>query len=119
MEKIGAELGGRMRVAKEGLNLYPQRYPPAVTNFRKALRHFRKGEFQETEFKLTRDLPKNQNFPSLKVMPVQELVNYGLDGEKAPPIDYTGVHLEPRDYHNKLAEETQLLLMFEIITKLP
>lgn len=110
MEKIGAELGGRMRVAKEGLNCTLSGTHRAVTNFCKALRHFHKGEFQETEFKLTRDLPKNQNFPSLKVMPVQELVNYGLDGEKAPPIDYTGVHLEPRDYHKKLAEDNTVVI---------
>lgn len=110
MEKIGAELGGRMRVAKEGLNCTLSGTHRTVTNFCKALRHFHKGEFQETEFKLTRDLPKNQNFPSLKVMPVQELVNYGLDGEKAPPIDYTGVHLEPRDYHKKLAEDNTVVI---------
>ena len=110
MEKIGAELGGRMRVAKEGLNCTLSGTHECVTNFCKALRHFHKGEFQQTEFKLTRDLPKNQRFPNLKVMPVQELVNYGLDGEKAPPLGYTGVHLEPQDYHMKLAEENTVVI---------
>lgn len=110
MEKIGAELGGRMRVAKEGLNCTLSGTHESVTNFCKALRHFHKGEFQQTEFKLTRDLPRNQRFPNLKVMPVNELVNYGLDGEKAPPLGYTGVHLEPQDYHKKLAEENTVVI---------
>jgi predicted sulfurtransferase len=107
---LGKELGGRMRVAREGLNCTLTGTHKAITNFCKTLRHFHKGEFLQTEFKLTRDLPLNQRFPNLKVIPVQELVHYGLECEKAPSIDFTGIHLEPEDYHKKLAEDNTVVI---------
>jgi hypothetical protein len=64
-------------------------------------------------------LPHAQVFPALKVVPVTELVHYGLDGEKAPPMEYTGVHLQPRDYHEKLEEDNTVALMCGITMKLP
>jgi hypothetical protein len=44
-------------------------------------------------------------------MPVTELVNYGLDGAKAPPIlQYKGTHLEPLQYHEKIAESNTVII---------
>jgi len=103
-------LTGRMRVAREGLNCTLTCSHEGILAFCKALREFNVGEFSDTEFKLTTDLPQPQAFPSLKVMPVTELVHYGLDGEKAPPIEYTGVHLQPADYHEKLAQEDTVVI---------
>jgi predicted sulfurtransferase len=110
MEHMGKNLGGRMRVAREGLNCTLTGTHKAISTFCQTLRKFHKGEFEPTEFKLTRDLSTNQHFSGLKVMPVQELVNYGLEGGKAPPIGYTGVHLDPKDYHQKLAESDTVVI---------
>jgi rhodanese-related sulfurtransferase len=112
MQHLGdsLKLTGRMRVAKEGLNCTLTSSHEGILAFCKALREFNVGEFKDTEFKLTADLPQQQAFPSLKVMPVAELVHYGLDGEKAPPIQYTGVHLQPEDYHEKLAQEDTVVI---------
>jgi predicted sulfurtransferase len=111
MQHLGdsLHLTGRMRVAKEGLNCTLTTCThDSILQYCKALR--RKPEFKETEFKLTRDLPHAQAFPSLKVMPVTELVHYGLVGEKAPPMEYTGVHLQPRDYHDKMEEDNTVVI---------
>jgi predicted sulfurtransferase len=110
MQHLGdsLHLTGRMRVAKEGLNCTLTSTHDSVLQYCKALRE--KPEFKDTEFKLTRDLPHAQAFPSLKVMPVTELVHYGLNGEKAPPMEYTGVHLQPRDYHEKLEEDNTVVI---------
>jgi predicted sulfurtransferase len=112
MQHLGdsLKLTGRMRVAKEGLNCTLTSSHEGILAFCKALREFNVGEFKDTEFKLTADLPQPQAFPSLKVMPVAELVHYGLDGEKAPPIQYTGIHLQPEDYHEKLAQEDTVVI---------
>ena len=113
MQHIGTSLHltGRMRVAREGLNCtLTATSHENIVAFCRTLRQQHPVEFQDTEFKLTRDLPHAQAFSSLKVMPVTELVHYGLSGEKAPPMDYTGVHLEPRDYHDKLAEENTVVI---------
>lgn len=112
MQHLGdsLKLTGRMRVAKEGLNCTLTSSHESILKYCKALREFHEGEFKDTEFKLTTDLPQPQAFPSLKVMPVSELVHYGLDGEKAPPIEYTGVHLQPADYHEKLADRNTVVI---------
>ncbi len=41
---------------------------------------------------------------------VEELVNYGLAGAKAPSINMTGEHLEPKDYHEKMAEGNTVII---------
>jgi len=41
---------------------------------------------------------------------VDELVNYGLAGHNAPSIQMTGVHLEPNDYHAKMAEKDTVII---------
>lgn len=111
MGSLGRKLGltGRMRVAREGLNCTLTCSREKIVEFCLTLRQ--QPEFQTTEFKLTNDLPEPQRFPHLKVIEVIELVHYGLEGEKAPPIlDYKGVHLEPRDYHKKIAESNTVMI---------
>jgi len=71
----------------------------------------RPTDFCNTEFKLTTDLPLAQKFGELKVLKVVEIVRYGLEGQKAPPIQqYSGVHLEPKHYHKKLAESNTVII---------
>lgn len=113
MHHIGTSLHltGRMRVAREGLNCtLTATSHDNIVRFCRTLRQQHPVEFQDTEFKLTKDLPRAQAFHSLKVMPVTELVHYGLVGHKAPPMQYTGLHLEPNDYHDKLAQENTVVI---------
>ena len=128
---------GRMRVAKEGLNCTLTTTTTTTTaattttatattggerrrrddnddnmiNFCQALRAWKPECFLQTEFKLTHHLPAAQAFRDLKVIPVVELVHYGLEGAKAPPLQqYHGTHLEPAAYHKKLAERNTVVI---------
>jgi predicted sulfurtransferase len=113
LKKIGAslELTGRMRCAREGLNCTLTGKNESILEYTKALRQLRPNDFRNTEFKLTTDLPLAQKFGELKILPVLEIVRYGLEGQKAPQIQqYSGVHLEPKDYHKKLAESNTVVI---------
>lgn len=113
LQKVGIdlELTGRMRVAREGLNCTLTASHSAILEYCNTLRRLRPTDFENTEFKLTRDLPVAQKFPNLKVFKVVELVHYGLEGAKAPPITkYHGTHLEPKEYHKKLAEPNTVII---------
>lgn len=113
LQELGDRLNltGRMRVAKEGLNCTLTGSHDAIVEYCTTLRKLRPKEFDKTEFKLTDDLPMDQRFPNLKVFKVIELVHYGLEGSKAPPIaKYHGTHLEPKDYHKKLAEKDTVVI---------
>ena len=112
MDALGRslDLTGRMRVAREGLNCtLTSTSRDTMIKFCQTMR--KQPEFQNTEFKITNDLPIAQRFPQFKVIEVIELVHYGLEGEKAPPIqDYHGVHLEPEEYHKKIAEKDTVMI---------
>jgi hypothetical protein len=113
LQKVGndLELTGRMRVAREGLNCTLTASYSSILEYCNTLRRLRPEEFQDTEFKVTRNLPVAQKFPNLKVLKVVELVHYGLEGDKAPPINkYHGTHLEPKEYHKKLAEPNTVII---------
>ena len=112
MKQLGDDLhlGGRMRVAKEGLNCTLTGNHDNIMAYCQALRVFGRGEFKQTEFKLTTDLPLSQAFPSVKIMPVTELVNYGLSGTRAPPHQYSGTHLDPQAYHAKMQESNTVMI---------
>jgi len=113
LQEVGDRLNltGRMRVAKEGLNCTLTGLHENIVEYCTTLRRLRPKDFENTEFKLTYDLPLAQKFPNLKVFKVVELVHYGLEGTKAPPIaKYQGTHLEPKDYHHKLAEKDTVVI---------
>jgi UPF0176 acylphosphatase like domain len=109
-------LTGRMRVAREGLNCTLTGSRQAILSFCRALRHWKPECFNATEFKLTHDLPRAQRFREFKVIPVTELVHYGLNNVNDPvgPIrdlaQYSGTHLEPRDYHKLLATDHTVVI---------
>ena len=110
---LGEQAGitGRMRVAKEGFNCTLTGSRDAILTFCHSLRAWKADLFRPTEFKLTNHLPTAQAFKDLKIIPVQELVHYGLEGSKAPPItDYHGQHLEPADYHKKMTEDDTVMI---------
>jgi predicted sulfurtransferase len=113
VEQLGHDnnVMGRMRVAKEGLNCTLTGQREGIFGFCQALRDWKPAAFGTTEFKVTHHLPDSQKFGNLKIMPVTELVNYGLDGAKAPPIQqYHGTHLEPTLYHEKIAENNTVII---------
>jgi predicted sulfurtransferase len=111
-----AEMGGltgRCRIAKEGLNCTLSGDKDAVRTFCHQLRHWQPITFHTTEFKLTHDVPIAQRFRELKILPVTELVHYGLEGRKAPPLhsmNTNDTHLEPAAYHAKLAEPDTVVI---------
>lgn len=105
-----AGVTGRMRVAREGLNCTLTGTADSIRDFCDRLRKY-DPVFCQTEFKLTHDLPDKQRFRELKLIPVLELVHYGLEGDKAPPIHrYHGTHLEPKEYHAKLADKETVVI---------
>jgi UPF0176 acylphosphatase like domain len=105
-----AGVTGRMRVAREGLNCTLTGTAGSIRDFCDRLREY-DPVFRQTEFKLTHDLPDKQRFRELKLIPVLELVHYGLEGDKAPPIHkYHGTHLEPKEYHAKLADKETVVI---------
>lgn len=105
------DITGRMRVAHEGLNCTLTGSYDGIRAWCKALREYENGKyFGLTEFKLTDNLPNGQAFPRLHAFKVEEIVNYGLAGVKAPSIHMSGVHLEPKDYHKKMTEEETVII---------
>ena len=67
--------------------------------------------FHDTDFKITDGLPQSQKFKSLSVRKVEELVAYGLEGEKAPSITkFGGTHLTAVDYHKALRDPQTVVI---------
>ena len=62
-------------------------------SFSESLRSFDKIAFGQTDFKFIDGLTPDRHFKDLKVLPVNELVFYGV-GEHHAPLKSGGVHLE-------------------------
>jgi predicted sulfurtransferase len=102
---------GRARTACEGLNCTLTGSYENIRLWCKSLRSFGNGKyFANTEFKLTDNLPEGQAFKTIHAFKVDEIVNYGLAGERAPKVDMSGVHLEPKDYHQKMMEDNTVII---------
>ena len=70
-----------------------------------------KDLFQATDFKITDGLPQSQKFKALSVRKTNELVAYGLEGEKAPSIEkFGGEHLTAVDYHEALRDKDTVVI---------
>ncbi len=105
------EITGRARVANEGLNCTLTGSYDGIRLWCKSLRSFANGKyFSDTEFKLTDNLPMGQSFKKPHAFRVDEIVNYGLAGERAPKVTMTGEHLEPKDYHEKMTEDNTVII---------
>ncbi|KAJ1420703.1 hypothetical protein B484DRAFT_351190, partial [Ochromonadaceae sp. CCMP2298] len=92
-------IGGRVRVAQEGINATISSSHANVRLFTTQLGEF-DAHFKETDFKYVDLLPKDRAFKDLKVMPVQEIVFYGIAPEDA--LGPGGVHLDANAYHARL-----------------
>ncbi|ETV69507.1 hypothetical protein H257_14872 [Aphanomyces astaci] len=105
---------GRLRVSREGFNGTLTGPYDGIRAFTDAMRLRDNGYFahmnNQDDFKITDNLPEGQAFPKLKVFAVTELVNYGLGVDNAPSVNNGGVHLEPKQYHQKLLEDNTVVI---------
>ncbi len=112
-------LGGRIRVAQEGVNATLSAVDMPYENgstAKKILRHvaqdlknFDGDVFAETDFKFIDDLSADRHFKELKIIPVQELVYYGIRDEDAS-CNEGGVHLDAIEYHKMLQKENTVVI---------
>jgi predicted sulfurtransferase len=107
------QLGGRIRFAQEGLNCTISGTFDSVRSFASKLSSPPPSgfgaEFKETDFKYIDDLPHDRSFKDLRLLPVKELVFYGLN-EDVAPLAKGGVHLPPKEYHAKMKETNTVIV---------
>ena len=120
-------LGGRIRVAREGLNVTLSAADCGGTSTTAALtlRHFCRDlqrfdpqHFAQTDFKFIHHVQADRHFKDLKIFPVQELVFYGFGGndddDSSAPLSKTGVHLQPTDFHNMLRQDASTTVVIDV-----
>jgi len=104
------DITGRGRVAPEGLNCTLTGSPQNVRSFCEKLREWN-DIFHETDFKLTDGVSHSRMFKNLSIRKTNELVAYGLSGEKAPSLKkFGGTHLEASDYHKAMADSNTVIV---------
>jgi len=111
------ELGGRLRVAAEGLNCTISGTHATVRAFSQQLSEWiptsalpsSTAPFATVDFKFIDDLPPDRAFKDCKILPVNELVFYGVSATDAP-LSKGGVHLEPKEYHEKMKEPNTVII---------
>lgn len=104
------KITGRGRVAPEGVNCTLSGQPEAIRKFCYGLREWN-PVFNETDFKLTDFISKKKLFKSLSIRKTEELVAYGLAGDKAPSLEkFSGTHLEADEYHNAMKQKDTVII---------
>ena len=107
------QIGGRIRYAQEGLNCTVSGTSENIRTFASKLSGSKPSgfgpEFKDTDFKFIDDLPHDRCFKDLKLIPVKELVFYGVR-ENAAPLAMGGVHLRPQEYHEKMQEKETVIV---------
>jgi predicted sulfurtransferase len=129
-------LGGRIRVAPEGVNatisaVDTQQYTAQETlrHFARDLQRFDSRVFTNTDFKFLDHLPADRHFKEFKIFPVQELVFYDIGEDEAPLQQHQrqqqqqkskaaskttaeggGVHLEAKEYHEMLKKDNTVVI---------
>jgi predicted sulfurtransferase len=69
------------------------------------LRDWKPDPFNKTDFKLTDGLPNAKQFKALTIRKTEELVAYGLAGERAPALQGSSAkHVEATQYHELLKQ---------------
>jgi predicted sulfurtransferase len=91
--------GGRLRVALEGFNATLTGPPQGIRAFCDALREYDPTQFSNIDFKIVDNLEDSKGFKTLKVWPVDALVNYGIDAaDTQAPLDHGGYHAKPDEW---------------------
>jgi len=130
-------LGGRIRVAPEGVNATLSAVDTLKCTAKAALRHlgedlkkFDPKVFSGTDFKYFDDLPADRHFTEFKILPVQELVFYDISENEAPLTNDKndnedndikssksvvdrgagGIHLDAKEYHKMLQQENTVVI---------
>lgn len=104
------KITGRGRVAPEGVNCTLSGTPGNIRSFCCGLRQWN-PLFNETDFKITDFVPENKLFKSLSIRKTEELVAYGLAGEKAPSLQkFAGTHLEAVEYHTAMKQKDTVIV---------
>ena len=132
-------VGGRIRVSTEGVNCTISAastgggtadpgFEAARTlrHLAEDLRRFDPGAFRDTDFKYIDGLSADRHFKELKLIPVKELVFYGIreedcagakkggGAEDSTPKEGRevkgGVHLDAKDYHEMLKREDAVVI---------
>lgn len=120
-------IGGRIRVAQEGVNATISSVDLPGVSSRACLRHLSNDLrnfdpiFEETDFKYLDDLPPDRHFKEFKILPVQELVFYDIKEDDAPlekaKSDGSGTegtcgvqHLDAIDYHKMLQKDNTVVI---------
>lgn len=105
------DVTGRGRIALEGLNCTLTAPPLGARAFCQGLRDWDPDLFNNTDFKLTDGVPAETKFKALTLKSTQELVAYGLGGERAPLLNQnTAKHLEADEYHKMLGEKDTVVI---------
>jgi predicted sulfurtransferase len=109
-------LGGRVRVAPEGLNATISSVDCDGISAQRSLRHFCQDlrqfdpvAFAATDFKFSEDISPDRHFKDLKLLPVKELVFYGIDEKKAP-LSKGGKHVDALEFHSLLEKESTVVI---------
>lgn len=120
-------IGGRIRVAQEGINatvsavdmpsmkvdgkhLSPISSKENIRHFIRDLKNFDRKAFSTTDFKIIDDLPPDRGFKELKVIPVKELVFYGVDNPDDDGIIEGGEHVDSVEFHNMLQNDNTVVI---------
>eukprot|EP00980_Cylindrotheca_fusiformis_P006412 scaffold1375_cov137-Cylindrotheca_fusiformis.AAC.1 len=117
-------VGGRIRIAQEGVNATVSAVDTSMAAAQETLRHFAQDlrnfdseVFSRTDFKYVDNLPADRHFKELKVIPVQELVFYDIKEDDAPLDDSGeldgnkgGVHLDAKQYHEMLGKDNTVVI---------
>ena len=134
-KKHRTNIGGRVRVSTEGVNAtvsaastsnstQSSEFEAAQTlrHFCSDLKRFDK-EFEKTDFKFIDGLSADRHFKELKLIPVKELVFYGIREDDCATVTTTkdtsnkkgkevkgGVHLDAKDYHEMLKQKDAVVI---------
>eukprot|EP00985_Skeletonema_marinoi_P025273 scaffold18427_cov103-Skeletonema_marinoi.AAC.2 len=101
---------GRGRVAREGLNCTLTGKPHDIRSFCYGLREWN-DVFNDTDFKITDGVAADKMFKALSIRKTNELVAYGLAGDKAPSLKkFAGEHLEADDYHKAMQDPDTVII---------
>jgi predicted sulfurtransferase len=109
LEQLGARLniGGRLRVGREGINATVSGTDAGVRKFTQDLANLDEI-FKTTDFKFIQNQKADRAFKDLKVLPVKELVFYGIAAEEN--LGEGGVHLPPDQYHHYLGQSDSIVV---------
>jgi len=111
-------IGGRIRVAQEGVNatlsavdMPTNNGASAIETLRHVIQDLKNFDpiFGDIDFKFIDELPPDRHFKELRVIPVEELVFYGIREEDAA-CGEGGVHLDAIEYHEMLKKENTVVI---------